>query len=422
MPPKKKSQNRPSRTEQSEKEKKKPTTNLRDLLNRSNSTLKQRSGIEKDGDFIFKRTSSQLESESSKTSNSKSNNSGKSKKPKLDKNNIRKLTSKDVTITPEINRVNDRYEEHSTSVQLALPISDSPIIRRNKEIRNDSSRNRRSSLGNRGKRVSSIGNGFDGVPHERIPTTEYHKHLDSDLPDPHKMRQLLIWCSKKKFDEDKNKHIKQKNKLSSEDLTALNIAKVIKEEVVRDLVDGKINVSWWNREDDTEENASSSQQQVKIIPNERNTKNQQVLKDLETRLVSLKAKTAEWEENLSKPIKIHTSNASHSKFKSQLKGDEKFAKVLDNSILDEISSLQDSTLNDISENLELDIDTFNDVVHKLKSASSVRSKFTLLKSKKLTEILDTTFSDETLDKIQQSDTNKNIDTEQLLRGISKLDR
>lgn len=358
MPPKN-SRRRSLRLEEKKK------TNLKDLLKKSNGN-KRKSGIEKDGDFVFKRTNSQLE-----------------EKPKK----IRKLTKKDI-MTPEVNR----YEEHSTSIQ--IPISNSPI---RKELKN-----RRNSLSNRGKRVSSIGNGFNGVPHEQISTKEYYKHLNNDLPDPHKMRQLLIWCSKKKFDEDKNKHIKQKNKLSNEELTSLNIAKVIKEEVVRDLVDGKINISWWNKDDEIE---SSSSTEVKIIPNEKNIKNKEILKNLEKKLVELRSKNDEWEKTLSNNFKINKD------YKINLNNEE-IKKI--NSIENEFNEINDSTYNDISNNLEFDIDNFNNNVHNLNSFKLISSKFTLLKSKKLSNILDSSF-DSSLDKA------KDIDTDQLLKGISKID-
>jgi kinetochore protein Mis13/DSN1 len=45
---------------------------------------------------------------------------------------------------------------------VALPISDTPIIRRNQDLRQQAGGRRRSSLSLRGNRTSSIGNGFEG--------------------------------------------------------------------------------------------------------------------------------------------------------------------------------------------------------------------------------------------------------------------
>jgi kinetochore protein Mis13/DSN1 len=46
---------------------------------------------------------------------------------------------------------------------VALPVSDTPIIRRNQDLRQQANGRRRSSLGLRGNRSSSIGNGFEGI-------------------------------------------------------------------------------------------------------------------------------------------------------------------------------------------------------------------------------------------------------------------
>jgi kinetochore protein Mis13/DSN1 len=46
---------------------------------------------------------------------------------------------------------------------VALPISDTPIIRRNQDLRQQAGGRRRSSLSLRGNRTSSIGNGFEGM-------------------------------------------------------------------------------------------------------------------------------------------------------------------------------------------------------------------------------------------------------------------
>lgn len=409
--------------QQNNKNKKKP--NLKDILSQKSSSQKRKSGIEQDGDFVFKRTASQLGEASSSidngstitSTNTASNRSKPSQKATMasQSKKVRKLTAEDVSITPEINRTHD-YEEHSTSVQVALPISDTPIIRRNKDLRN-ATNGRRSSLNRRGKRVSSIGNGYSAVPHDKVPASQFYKHLDSDLPDPHKMRQLLSWCSKRKFEEDKNKHIKQKNKLSHDELTALNIAKHIKEEIVKDLVDGKINISWWNKDDD--ENDPQEKVEKVLVPNERNIQNAKVLQELKDRLEYLNSQTREWElRKLAKQIELPVIETD--KVTTQ-KVDDTFKRVLDNSIIKEISEIEDSTYNEISNNLEFQLDFFNDLVNKMKSSSSVTSRYNSLQSKKLTEILDTSFDDNTIHKIQENEKNQ-LSTEQLLKGISRLDQ
>ncbi|KAG6875775.1 hypothetical protein C0992_002407 [Termitomyces sp. T32_za158] len=55
---------------------------------------------------------------------------------------------------------------------------------------------RKSSVG-RGKRISSSfeATGIITQPHTSVADTAFYKHIDSDLPDSERIRQLLIWCS-----------------------------------------------------------------------------------------------------------------------------------------------------------------------------------------------------------------------------------
>ncbi|KIM80325.1 hypothetical protein PILCRDRAFT_822455 [Piloderma croceum F 1598] len=56
--------------------------------------------------------------------------------------------------------------------------------------------NRKSSGSTRGKRVSSL---FEGgvisQPHTQVSDSSFYKHIDHDLPESDRARQLLIWCS-----------------------------------------------------------------------------------------------------------------------------------------------------------------------------------------------------------------------------------
>lgn len=449
MPVKKKQtqeRRRSTRIQHQEEEKRqedqKKRTNLKDLLKRSNSSTtatapskgSKSSSIEQDGDFVFKRTGSSqpvTNVEKQKKPTSKKSTTAK----KDTKKQIRRLNPEDVTITPQRNgppkkksrkaQKDDHYEEHSTSFQISLPISDTPIIRRNQKLRKENENGiRRSSLGNRGKRVSSIGNGFSAVPHDKVPTNEFYKHLDSDLPDPHKMRQLLTWVAKRVFDEDKNKHIKRKNKLPTEEITALNIAKVIKEELVKDLSDGKINISWWNRPDEDDEddtNNDGNKLEKTLVPNEKNVKNAKVLNELKEKLEILKKDSSNWEKYINKKIDIPTASNDLDSIPT-MTNDELYKKIIDSSTISEISSIENSTFNDLNNNLEKSLDNFNDFIHTLKSSSSIRSRFVKFKSKQLAEILDQTFDDDTIELIKNNEVNKDVDTHQLLKGISRLDK
>jgi len=89
---------------------------------------------------------------------------------------------------------------------IALPFSDTPIINRNKEFRKKGGAGaggRRSSLGMRGRRASSlIENGQSALPHREIDPAEFHKYIAPEgLSEPRRMKQLLIWCGERALSE-----------------------------------------------------------------------------------------------------------------------------------------------------------------------------------------------------------------------------
>jgi len=99
----------------------------------------------------------------------------------------------DVTQTPQAG--DESYE----SAKIILPVSDTPVINRNKEMRKKGGGTRRSSLGMRGRRASSlIENGHSAIPHHQVATSEFYKHISADgLSEPRRMRQLLTWCGER---------------------------------------------------------------------------------------------------------------------------------------------------------------------------------------------------------------------------------
>lgn len=103
----------------------------------------------------------------------------------------------------ETNRDPDQsIESISESKQIALPLSDTPIINRNKELRKKGGQ-RRSSLGTRGRRASSlIESGHSAIPHREVNPAEFYKHIEADgLSEPRRMKQLLTWCGERALAE-----------------------------------------------------------------------------------------------------------------------------------------------------------------------------------------------------------------------------
>jgi len=85
------------------------------------------------------------------------------------------------------------------STKIALPFTDTPVINRNKELRKKGTGGRRSSLGMRGRRASSlIDNGYNAIPHHQVETSQFYKHIEAEgLSEPRRMKQLLTWCGER---------------------------------------------------------------------------------------------------------------------------------------------------------------------------------------------------------------------------------
>jgi kinetochore protein Mis13/DSN1 len=94
-------------------------------------------------------------------------------------------------------------EVSKNATMISLPFSDTPIINRNKELRKKGVGTRRSSLGLRGRRASSlIDNGHSAIPHREVETTEFYKHIEAEgLSEPRRMKQLLTWTGERALGE-----------------------------------------------------------------------------------------------------------------------------------------------------------------------------------------------------------------------------
>ncbi|KAF8650299.1 hypothetical protein AX16_005307 [Volvariella volvacea WC 439] len=113
----------------------------------------------------------------------------------------------------------DKSKSKVVDVSLPLPEHDTPTIVRNKKLREGAmqaisngpqpqrsmseepsetsgSRRRRSSFSSRGKRISSSyqATGVISYPHNSIGEGNFYKHIDAELPETERIRQLFIWC------------------------------------------------------------------------------------------------------------------------------------------------------------------------------------------------------------------------------------
>ncbi|KAJ5161289.1 hypothetical protein N7492_006681 [Penicillium capsulatum] len=163
--------------------------------------------------------------------------------------------------------------------KVALPAADTPVIQRNKELRGakSSKGGRRSSLGMRGRRASSLidSGASNALPHREVGTAEFYKHIaDDGLPEPRRMRQLLIWCATRALS----------NKASgnhSEDQSTRLAARVIQEELLKDFSSKSELSNWFSREEVAPPTV------VVKRPNPRNVQNMEKIKELEEQIQKL---------------------------------------------------------------------------------------------------------------------------------------
>ncbi|CBF83234.1 Mis12-Mtw1 family protein [Aspergillus nidulans FGSC A4] len=161
---------------------------------------------------------------------------------------------------------------------IALPVADTPVIQRNKEMRGKKSGkgSRRSSLSMRGRRASSLidSGASNALPHDKVDTAEFYKHIAADgLVEPRRMRQLLIWCGTRAL-------LEKPSGSRSGDESARLAARVIQEELVKDFSSNSELSNWFSRED-------TAPTVVVKKANPKNLQNQDKIKELEEQIQKL---------------------------------------------------------------------------------------------------------------------------------------
>lgn len=117
------------------------------------------------------------------------------------------------------------HETSTEATKIKLPMSDTPIINRNKEMRKKGGAggSRRSSLGSRGRRASSlIESGQTAIPHREVSTAAFYKHIEADLLEPRRMKQLLIWCGERALSAKPRGTLNSGAVLGGKDFSLLN--------------------------------------------------------------------------------------------------------------------------------------------------------------------------------------------------------
>ncbi|TID18715.1 hypothetical protein E2P81_ATG05697 [Venturia nashicola] len=259
------------------------------------------------------------------------------KKPELDREG-----------SPDVAPTQLRVEKPRDGTKIALPFADTPVIRRNKEMRQQTkSKHRRSSTGLRGRRASSLiesgtSNGriihtystkyvsksaskivrfsslfseaesepqcdddddehteeyftndfldYVAVPHADVSITDFYKHIEQSLPEPRRMKQLLTWCGTRALPEKAHGGTGDAGEMLAKDS-----ARHISEELLKDFANKAEMSDWFSREDGPVEEDIS----VVKKPNPRNIRNAEKLKELEDEIARLQGEKQSWEGLLS---------------------------------------------------------------------------------------------------------------------------
>lgn len=171
-------------------------------------------------------------------------------------------------------------EKTSESKKIALPFSDTPIMNRNKEMRRKTGA-RRSSLGMRGRRASSlIDNGHSAIPHKMVDPAEFYKHIEAELVEPRRMKQLLTWCGERALSE--------KPPLGSSNSNEVLGARAIQDQLLKDFSSKSEFSDWFAREEIPRPPAI-------VKPNPKNIEHDEKIVALEERVKRLKAEKRAWQ-------------------------------------------------------------------------------------------------------------------------------
>ncbi|KAF9223801.1 hypothetical protein BS17DRAFT_802306 [Gyrodon lividus] len=186
-------------------------------------------------------------------------------------------------------------KRHTPDALQPLPESETPQIERNKLMREGQplprttqtqtpSHSRRSSMSMRGKRISTSfeNTGVISQPHASVDDSSFYKHIDCDLPEPQRARQILVWSAARAMSRSSEamsssaKPSKPPSKSSTSrgkdppplDDRKKQLLKNVQEDFIRMLAEKKIDISVYSRGSDEKNSEGRA-----LKPNEQNVKN-----------------------------------------------------------------------------------------------------------------------------------------------------
>lgn len=106
---------------------------------------------------------------------------------------------------------------------------------------------RKESFSLRGKRKSSYGE-LQSTVHDDVAPEDFSKHVSPDLPDPVRLRQIIVYALQKEMSQMKpssSDSIKS-DQMSADKMVDLGV-QMLMEELMMDLLKKKVNTSWYHR-------------------------------------------------------------------------------------------------------------------------------------------------------------------------------
>ena len=131
----------------------------------------------------------------------------------------------------------------------------------------------------RGRRASSlIDNGHSALPHREVDAAEFFKHIEGEgLPEPRRMRQLLMWCGERALSE-KPPH-------GSLNSSAILGARAIQDQLLRDFSNRAEFSNWFGRDDLPDDDEQAKPKKPVILkPNPRNQEHEEKIAELQVRI------------------------------------------------------------------------------------------------------------------------------------------
>ncbi|KAL1892957.1 hypothetical protein Cpir12675_004325 [Ceratocystis pirilliformis] len=300
-----------------------------------------------------------------KASRKKQNGTSQARQPRLPAQDpVAEERTTLVLTTPTLNgeeSIHDISPVVPAGAKIALPLSDTPIINRNKEMRKKGGGRRRSSLGMRGRRASSLTSmGHSALPHKEVKEAEFYKHIEAEgLPEPHRMKQLLTWCGERA--------LSAKPPLGSSHSNAILGARAIQDQLLKDFQSKSEFSDWFSREE-------VPLPPVVLKPNPRNIEHEEKIAILEAKVSRLRELKKTWQALRKSPQEITSPMNEPSTQDSQ--DDAELLEASDKRILDAVRSpgavsalaIRQKTLDrlrNIQSTLEIKVDLLADGAHKL---------------------------------------------------------